>query len=103
MPSLSHEQRRLDHRGRSFLFVSYDSEDRPKRSVEPPRGPTWYLVSANHRWPAVPYRSGQNIEEVDALCIAWLEEVVFASVAAVPAAPEPAQRFLRPGHDRRGA
>lgn len=97
MPSLSHEQRRLDHRGRSFLFVSYEAEDLPKRSVAPRRGPTWYLVSANHRWPAVPYRLGQALEEVDMLCIAWLEEVVFASAAPAPAEPEPVQRFLRPG------
>ncbi len=100
MPSLSHEQRRLLHRGRTFLFVSYDSEDPRGAKTTPARGPTWYLVSSNNRWPAVPYRAGQAPAEVDALCIAWLEEVVFAAPAAPPAAPEaPPQRFLRPESD----
>lgn len=96
MASLSHEQRRLSHRGRSFLFVSYDAEDARASKGIPARGPTWYLVSANNRWPAIPYLAGQPLPEVDALCIAWLEDVVFAPVAPAPPAPEPPQRFLKP-------
>ncbi len=96
MSSLSHEQRRLVHRGRSFLFVSYDAEDARSSKVTPARGPTWYLVRSNNRWPAIPYHAGQPLPEVDALCIAWLEEVVFAPTTPTPPAPEPPQRFLKP-------
>ncbi len=94
MGSVSHEQRRLDHRGRSFLFVSYDAEDPRASKTAPARGPTWYLVSSNNRWPAVPYRIGQPLPEVDALCIAWLEDVVFAPAAPASPAKPPVQRFL---------
>ncbi len=97
MASLSHEQRRLVHRGRTFLFVSYDADDPRSSKVTPARGPTWYLVSSNNRWPAVPYQDGQPLQEVDALCIAWLEAVVFAPAEPTPPRDEPGQRVLRPG------
>jgi hypothetical protein len=97
MASLSTEQRRVVHRGRTFHFVSYEAEERKGPGDRPPRGPTWYLVSSNNRWPAVPYQAGQPMDEVDALCIAWLEEAVFAPLPpAPPPAPEPPQRFLHP-------
>ena len=95
---LSHEQRRIVHRGRTFLFVSYDAEPAPPKKPEAGKPAKWYLVSSNNRWPAVPYVPGQDATEVDALCVAWLEAEVFGPPAPPrPAPPEMPQRFLRPG------
>ena len=97
MASMKHEQCRLTHRGRTFHFVSYEAEDANPDKKLPGRPPTWYLVSSNNRWPAIPYLPEQTAAEVEAQCVAWLEAVVFAAAPPAPAAaPEPPQRFLRP-------
>lgn len=86
MAGIKHEQRRIVHRGRTFLFVSYEAEDANVAKKFPGRPPTWFLVSSGNRWPAIPYQPEQSGEEVDALCTTWLETVVFAPVPAKAAA-----------------
>ncbi len=79
MAGFRHEQRQVTLRGKVFNFVSYEAHDAmPSRKV-PAMPATWYLVSANNRWPAIPLLPEQAPAEVDALLAAWLEQHVFAA------------------------
>jgi hypothetical protein len=79
MAQFRHEQRQITHRGRVFHFVSYEAHDAiPSRKV-PAMPATWYLVSMNNRWPAIPLEDGQAPAELDAQLTAWLEQHVFAA------------------------
>lgn len=80
----NNEQRRLTHRGRSFLFVSYEAEDADAK--RPARPETWWLVSSGNRWPAIPVTREQPAPELDAQLVEWLESFVFAPVPAGPPA-----------------
>jgi len=83
MGSFRHEQQRLNHRGRSFLFMSYEADPgNPKKNL-PAMPDTWYLVSSNNRWPAIPHVLAQPESERVGALVAWLE----ASVFAAPVAP----------------
>lgn len=78
MAKFRHDHHRLTHRGRAFHFISYEATAaHPGRQIEA-RPDTWFLVSANHRWPAIPHVAGLDVEELEAQLVGWLESEVFA-------------------------
>lgn len=82
MGGFKNEQRHLQFRGRVFHFISYEAHDaRPSQDVEAMPA-TWYLIGANHRWPAIAHDPDQDSLETDALLTAWLETHVFAAPKA---------------------
>ena len=96
MGKYQHEQRRLEHRGRRFHFISYDAQDADLKQKTVAMPATWYLASSGNRWPAIPQTVEQSKAELEALLTVWLEDFVFApSPPPRPAAPEPPQQFLR--------
>ncbi len=84
MSGFRHAQQRLQHRGRSFLFMSYEAEPGNPKKSRPALPDTWYLLSSNNRWPAIPHVLAQPQAELIAALTSWLEATVFA-VAAPPA------------------
>ena len=83
MASFQHEQRRVTHRGRNFHFVSYEANPGNPARQQPAMPETWYLVSSNNRWPAIPRVLQQPESELVAALVAWLEQVVFTKPVAV--------------------
>ena len=79
MAGFRHEQRHITHRGRVFNFVSYEAHDAIPSKKVPAMPATWYLISANNRWPAIPLQAEQAPAEVDAHLTEWLEQHVFAA------------------------
>jgi hypothetical protein len=79
MAGFKNEQRRLDHRGRVFHFVSYEAQNGNPAKNQPAMPATWYLLSYGNRWPAIPLQEGHTEEELDGLLAEWLETNVFAS------------------------
>jgi hypothetical protein len=77
MGSYKVEQRRLQHKGRQFHFVSYDGEPANPAKDLPGSDPSWFMMGSGKRWPAIPHQPGQDAEEVDKLLTVWLEENVF--------------------------
>jgi len=79
MSGFKNEQRMLDHRGRSFHFVSYEAHGGNAAKNQPAMPATWYLLSYGNRWPAIPLEEGTSEDELDARLADWLETNVFAS------------------------
>ena len=79
MAGFRHEQRHITHRGRVFNFVSYEAHDAIPSKKVPAMPATWYLISANNRWPAIPLQEEQAPADIDALLTEWLERHVFAA------------------------
>lgn len=78
MATYRNQHHRLTHRGRAFHFISYQATAaQPARQIEA-RPDTWFLVSANHRWAAIPQVPGRNVDELEARLVEWLESEVFA-------------------------
>lgn len=77
MSSYKLEQRRLTHRGREFHFVSYEGQPANAARHQDAMEPTWYLMNAGKRWPALPHQVGQAAEELDQQLADWLETHVF--------------------------
>ncbi len=75
------EQHRLNHRGRTFHFVSYEGSPANPTKQLPATLPTWYLMSAGKRWEVMPQQSGQDVAERDRLFAEWLDANVFAAGA----------------------
>ena len=78
MGAFRNEQRRLSHRGRDFHFVSYEARPANLARKEDAMPDTWYLVSTNNRWPAIPLLPDQPEPELIAALVLWLETSVFA-------------------------
>lgn len=73
------EQRRLNHRGREFHFVSYDGlPANPKRS-QLATAPAWWLMSAGTRWEVIPFQPERDDAELERALTAWLDKHAFAS------------------------
>jgi hypothetical protein len=81
MGGFRHEQRRLEHRGRIFHFVSYEAQEANVTRGQVARPESWYLVSSGNRWPAIPLVAEQPEGELHTLLVEWLESQVFAPVA----------------------
>ena len=81
MGGFKNEQRRLTHRGKVFHFVSYEAQDGNAAKNLPAMPATWYLLSAGHRWPAIPLQEGHPEAETDAALAEWLESQVFTPLA----------------------
>jgi len=97
MNKYKNEQRRLEHRGRRFHFISYDAQDADPKKKQPAMPATWYLESSGNRWPAIPQVFEQPEAELEAQLATWLEASVFgAALPAAAPAPDPPQRFLKP-------
>jgi hypothetical protein len=73
------EQRRLQHRGREFHFVSYDGRPANFKRAQPATTPAWWLMSAGTRWEVMPFRPGRDAAELDLAFAAWLDAHVFRS------------------------
>ncbi len=76
------EQRRVQHHGREFHFVSYDGVPaNPKRS-QAATEPAWWLMNAGTRWEVMPFHPERDEEELDRALTAWLDAHVFSSRTA---------------------
>jgi hypothetical protein len=73
------EQRRLQHRGREFHFVSYDGRPANFKRAQPATTPAWWLMSAGTRWEVMPFHPGRDAAELDLAFTAWLDAHVFRS------------------------
>jgi hypothetical protein len=73
------EQRRLQYRGREFHFVSFDGLPANAKRDQPATSPAWWLMSAGTRWEVMPFREGQDVEDLDRALTAWLDAHVFRS------------------------
>ncbi len=71
------EQRRLVFRGREFHFVSYEGQPANERRGEAAVPPMWYLMNEGKRRPVLPHVIGQELGELDASLLRWVEEQVF--------------------------
>ena len=78
MGSFKLEQRRLTHRGREFHFVSYEGQVANAARRQEATNPTWFLVAAGKRWPAVVHQADQLPDDLDHDLAEWLERHVFA-------------------------
>ena len=76
------EQRHILHRGSEFHFISYEGQAANAARGVTATDPTWYLVTDGHRWEAVAQQPEQELDELDGMLREWLEEHVFADVAA---------------------
>lgn len=76
------EQRRLEYRGRTFHFVSYEGRPANPKQDRPATQPAWWLMSDGTRWEVMPYEPGRPGEELDRAFAAWLDEHVFAPAEA---------------------
>jgi hypothetical protein len=74
------EQRRLQHRGREFHFVSYEGRPADAKRSQPATGPAWWLMSAGTRWEVMPFNPGGNEEELEHAFRVWLDANAFTSV-----------------------
>ena len=74
------EQRRLNHRGREFHFVSYDAQVANERRGEPAIPPMWYLMNEGKRRPVLPHVPGQELLELDGALLRWIDEEVFGGL-----------------------
>lgn len=79
------EQRRLDHRGRIYHFISYEAREANATKKQDAQPASWYLVSSGNRWPAVPLVPEQPQADLDAALAAWLDATV---LAVQPVAPQ---------------
>ncbi|HEY5220165.1 MAG TPA: hypothetical protein VIJ16_10175 [Gemmatimonadaceae bacterium] len=77
MSSFKVEQRRIEHRGRQFHFVSYDATPANERRGEIAVPAMWYLMNEGKRHQAIPLRKEQDPEEVDRELIRWLGREIF--------------------------
>ena len=77
MSKVKTEQRRLEHRGRHFHFVSYEGQAGNPSRLLPATEPSWFLMCAGKRWQALPHQDGQDPVELDRLLAVWLDEHVF--------------------------
>ena len=83
MSSHKVEQRRLSHRGREFHFVSYDAQVANERRGQPAIPAMWYLMNEGKRRPVLPHVPSQELMELDAALLQWVDEQVFGG--ALPA------------------
>jgi hypothetical protein len=74
------EQRRLEHRGREFHFVSYDGRPANAKQALPATGPAWWLMSAGTRWEVMPFHPDQDETKLEHAFRAWLDANAFPSV-----------------------
>ncbi len=87
-------QRWLSHRGRDFHFVSYEGMPANPRRDQEATEPTWFLMNEGKRFAVAPHFVEQDVEELEVLFIAWLEENVFLP-EPVAADPPPKKKRAR--------
>lgn len=74
MPSYKVEQRRLQHRGRQFHFVSYEGHAENVHRGQPAVPNMWFLMNDGKRYPAIPQIHGQDTHELDQALLAWADQ-----------------------------
>jgi hypothetical protein len=72
------EQKRLQHRGREFHFVSYEGQLANPAKALAAVPPGWYLMQSGKRIPVMPQDRDQPAEAVEKVLIQWLDSHVFA-------------------------
>ena len=77
MSSFKLEQRRLTLRGREFHFVSYEGQPANAARRQLATVPTWFLMNAGKRWPAIPHQPEMATDDVDRQLAQWVEQNVF--------------------------
>lgn len=85
MSSYKTSQRRLQHRGREFHFVSYEGQTADPRRDKEATPATWFLMHAGKRWAVAPQDMDQDADALDEFLAGWLDENVFID-AVEPAA-----------------
>lgn len=73
------EQRRVQHRGREFHFVSYDGQPANAKTAQGATDPAWWLMSGGTRWEVMPFHPDQDEAELDRKFVTWLDTHVFPS------------------------
>ena len=71
------EQRRLSHRGRVFHFVAYEGVPANERRGQPSVPPMWHLMNEGKRRPVMKHLLGQELEELDAALLRWVDQQVY--------------------------
>jgi hypothetical protein len=69
----------VSHRGRVFQFVSYEGRVANPRTGETASPPTWFLMSAGKRWPAIVQTSDLDADALTRLLTKWLDQNVFGA------------------------
>jgi hypothetical protein len=79
LSSYKTDQHKVSYRGREFHFVSYEGRVANPRTGETASPPTWFLMSAGKRWPAIVQTSDLDAGALTTLLTKWLDQNVFAS------------------------
>lgn len=95
MSSYKTAQRRLQHRGREFHFVSYEGQTADPRREKEATPATWFLMHAGKRWAVAPQDTDLGADELDEFLAVWLDENVFIGPTAGTAAAAPRTRGRR--------
>ncbi|MGQ0640669.1 MAG: hypothetical protein ACT4P6_07845 [Gemmatimonadaceae bacterium] len=72
------EQRRLTHRGRVFHFVAYEGVPANERRGQLAVPPMWHLMNEGSRRPVMEHLLGQELADLDAALLHWVEETIYA-------------------------
>jgi hypothetical protein len=72
------EQRRLEHRGREFHFVSYQARPHNARRGEDAHPDMWFLINDGKRYPVMAQVPGQLDEEIEQALRAWVDDFIHA-------------------------
>lgn len=83
MSAYKTQQHRLEHRGRTFHFVSYEAQVANEKHQQTAMPPTWYVMLNGKRWPVVEQTGAPDLAELDRVFGEWLDaHVFFAEPAA---------------------
>jgi len=83
------QQHRLNHRGRSFHFVSYEGHPADVKRQQSEMPPTWHLMLAGKRWMVSPQVGETAPAELDCQFGEWLDAHVFSGAPAVQSQQPP--------------
>ena len=76
------QQHRLEHRGRTFHFVSYEAQVANEKHKQVAMPPTWYVMLGGKRWAVTEQAGAMEPADLDRIFGAWLDDNVFSAVPA---------------------
>lgn len=76
------QQHRLEHRGRTFHFVSYEAQIANAKHQQAAMPPTWYVMLGGKRWVVAEQVGATDAAELDRQFGAWLDANVFSAEPA---------------------
>ena len=86
------EQRHLEHRGRSFHFVSYEGQPGHVGRGQPATEAAWYLMTEGKRREVMPHDPAQPAEMVELALMAWLDAHAFGATEVARILPRNSRR-----------